>query len=303
MKIKYTESNREELFEDLLLRHYSLEGKPNELAEFRSFFETGNIEKFLEKGGSAIDPNTIFFVGANPTLENLKYRLRYFWCDLVDYPEKYENSIHIPNNLSRDELFYKWVKSFVSSFDSYFIPTNVYSEVFTWIFGETFKEVVVFPMSFGSDEWVPEFNCDPNWLMCTLLGGVIENFFKTTSEYIIDPQRYLPLQDYLISSAPFIDKELYSTKRFSLRHRHENGEYSSYRARQSVIRRYFALTNGILSQSTIDEEGLTELVTMNEKQLYLFKGKFEAALPFPELLPRILNLIKESGPGYARVSE
>lgn len=297
MKIKYTESDREKLFEDLLLRNYSLGDKSRELAAFRDYFKTGNIEKFIENGGSAIDPNSIFFVGANPTLENLKHRLQLFWDDLIIRPDKYKSSIHISKELPIESLFQKWANNCVSSFYNFFIPTELYAEVFIWIYGEEYEEEKLFPLSFGPNNWAPTVNCNSDWLATTLLAKASDYFFDVYDEYHEDPERVVSLLGYLCTTLPFTSKEIYYKDLFELRHQNLNGEYSGFSSKQSAIRIFIARANGILHEDQV-ENGIEEIIIRKPDQLVEFRREFENALPYPELYLDLVAFVKDAGEEY-----
>jgi hypothetical protein len=301
-KIKYTENNREQLFDDLLLRHYSLDDKPKEFAAFREFFETGNIEKFIEHGGSAVDPNSIFFVGANPTLDNLKHRLQLFWDDLLSHPDRYSNSIHIPKDLPIAQLFQKWADSCVSSFEEFFIPTELYAELFTWIYGEQYEAERLFSMSFGPENWRPIISCNADWLATRLLSTASDYFFDMHEEYSEDPRVVVPLLGYLCSALQSTSEEIYYKKMFELRHRKLDGEYSGFSSKQSVIRGFIARTNGVLLEDEV-ENGFEEIVVSNPDHLDAFKKEFEASLPYPDLYHELTVFVTDAGEEYLWASE
>lgn len=300
--IKYTERNRHQLFEDLLSRHYSRTGKPEEIAAFRRFFEDGDIDKFIEFGGSQVDPNSIFFVGANPTLENLKYRLQVFWDDLLMNPDKYRDSVHIPKEFSKEKLFQTWAESCVTSFESIFLPAKMYSEVVMWVYGESYKSEVSFSMSFGNQQWKPTIKCDANWLATSLLSIASYYFFDVYDDYLEDPIKVVPLLGFICSALPSTSEEIYGKKLFELRHRNLDGEYSGFSAKQSVIRTFIALANGVLSEDQT-EDGMDKIIVRNPEDLSGFIQNFESSLPYPDLYDELVKFVIASGEEYLWASE
>ena len=299
--IKYTDENRKQLFEDLLIRNYSFDDKSNELDAFRNYFNTGEIDRFIEEGGSAVDPFSTFFVGANPTLENLKIRLKAFWDNLIAHPEMHQGSTHMPKELSIEQLFNNWAKSCVSSYYSYFIPSDVQADIFLWIYGEKYQELRHFPMSFGTGAWEPIIHCDADWLTAVLLRRASDYFFDIGDEYYDDPRSIVLLFDYLYSVLRCTSKEIYFKEKFSNKHRRLDGEYSGFSSKQSVIRAFIAKNNGILLED--EAESGNDIVLSDPERLSDFVQNFESSLPYPDLYDELVKFVIASGEEYLWASE
>jgi hypothetical protein len=294
-KIIYKHTDREVLVNDALSRQYYQTGSQSEVEALHNYSISGDIESFIANGGELVDQDTIFYVGGNASIESLKYRLSVFWNDVIDRPERYKDGVRFSWDGSLDDWFMSWPHN-IWSRNAYFFSNELFSEVFFWIYGETFEAQRVFPMSFGNEKWQPTINISADAIVQSLLNRFCDYFFDLDEEYFIDPARVIPLLDYFMSAVPHISDGCFSVNLADRWDEDQDGKRTNLRGHQSTFRKYIASLHGVLSDWDL-ECGRSEISIYKPAELKMFNEKFES-LPLPTGYRELVAFIKESGENY-----
>jgi hypothetical protein len=297
-KIIFDPKDRDFLLEDAIQRTYFRSDKRKEIPALKAYFFDGDVVEFLSNGGTTIDPFSVMYMGANLTLKSFKTRASTFWHELSSCPENYLGRLNYPKGGSIDDWFKIGVVGFSNRGYDRYLDNELYSDLFRWVYGDSFSpdHKLVFNSDENMTDWV--ISIDPTHQFGLHLSRILKDLFHMEEKYMTDPNRVAPLYDYFFSCMKNVDKNIFSKKMYPIRHKKRDGTLSSYRSKQSVLRRFIAWSHGILSEDEIEEEKLEKVAVFKPDELEIFRNKFEANVPNQKKYFELVEFIKSAGSNY-----
>lgn len=301
MNVRYTQEDKRPLFEEIIYRHYNVRDNKNAIDALYEYVLGGDVDAFIRNGGDTVDAYTTFYFGGDFTIKRAKERLAAFIHDCRLHPEKYRITPHIERGKPEweVEVLRKLAPQLFTLTGGFLSPKDFF-DVFQWFFGDVFQterqlELVI-------EEKIVNYTIfiKPNWMSCTLLGGIREYLFPMDNDVYFELSRFKNLYPYLCSTLPFLSKEAFLTELFSRRHELPNGDLSSYRVAQFGIRKMIGALNNVVSIYNI-KAGFDEVVVSDRNELTKFKQQFDA-VPWPEEYYNLVDFVIESGPEFPKAS-
>lgn len=297
---KFTSENRLDLCDDIIARAYR--GKLDvELEALKLYVVTGDIQGFLAKGGNTVDSLSVFYMGANFSIESASKRLAMLLEDIKQFPLKYAEVVHLDvTSTNWDYLALDRIRRQYNGSYSGFLTAEQFHENFIYHYGEKFTPTNTLELEFGGSKKQYTFENDGAWLATGLLTEVLEYIFDIAPHPIFDPSRVAKLFEYLKSAMPQIPTQAYDKCLYGHRHELANGELSSFRVRQSVVRRLVALLQGVVNK-TQRQFGVSNIRAFDVNELKRFKEMLES-IDFPPSYYELADFVVQYGEHYPKAS-